>query len=270
VLPWLKGEKRALKERKRSNKIILVVEDNIVNQKVAVRQLEKLGYRADAVANGFEALEALARISYDLVLMDCQMPDMDGYEATARIRRREGITKHTAIIAMTAHALQGDRYKCLAAGMDDYLSKPVKSEELQRVLERFLLQESKEVKSNTEVLAKSPVPVDLARLFEAMGDDPGELHAMVDLYLNDMAGNIERLRIAIASGNANEVNSLAHNGVGVSATCGIVALVEPLRQLERLGHEKQLNGAAALSAQIDQEFARVRLFLKENLELVAV
>jgi HPt (histidine-containing phosphotransfer) domain-containing protein len=85
-----------------------------------------------------------------------------------------------------------------------------------------------------------------------------------------MAGNIERLRIAIASGNANEVSSLAHTGVGVSANCGIVALVGPLRKLERLGHENQLNGAAALSAQIDQEFARVRHFLKENLELVAV
>ncbi len=116
---------------------VLVAEDNVVNQRVAVRMLEKLGCRVDVAANGKEALEMVETLPYDLVLMDCQMPEVDGYEATIEIRKREGESRRIPIVAMTANALQGERERCLSIGMDDYIAKPVKTEALERALEKW-------------------------------------------------------------------------------------------------------------------------------------
>ncbi|MGB0911932.1 MAG: response regulator, partial [Nitrospirales bacterium] len=134
----------------RSQTRILVADDHRVNQQLAVLMLERLGFRADIVANGNEAVEAVSRVPYSLVFMDCQMPEMDGYQATREIRNRavsgkipdskdnNGRTLRLPIIAMTANAMQGDREKCLEAGMDDYLSKPIKSDQLQLILSKWL------------------------------------------------------------------------------------------------------------------------------------
>ncbi len=121
---------------------ILVAEDNIINQTVILNQLQMLGYEADCVGNGSEALELLDQQDYDLVLMDCQMPVMDGYATTQELRRREGSKRHTIVVALTANALSADREKCLVAGMDDYLSKPLEQEDLARVIQHWSVQQA--------------------------------------------------------------------------------------------------------------------------------
>ncbi len=121
-----------------ANLRLLVVDDNPVNQKVAVKMLEKLGYRVDVAGNGNEALAALTRHQYNLVFMDCQMPELDGFETTRMIRSHEQPGTRLPIIAMTANAMQGDREHCLSSGMDDFVSKPVKSQDLSKVLSQWL------------------------------------------------------------------------------------------------------------------------------------
>jgi CheY-like chemotaxis protein len=132
--------RHAVDDAKRRKVRILVAEDNAINQKVALKLLDRLGYRADAVANGQEAVTATASIPYDLIFMDCQMPEMDGYEATAIIRSKtsETLNSEIPIVALTANAMEGDRDRCIAAGMNDYLSKPFNPEALVEILNKWL------------------------------------------------------------------------------------------------------------------------------------
>ncbi|HXM99737.1 MAG TPA: ATP-binding protein [Candidatus Dormibacteraeota bacterium] len=130
---------------------VLVVEDNAVNQAVAVRMLEKLGCRVDVAANGREAIEMVGLLPYDVIFMDCQMPEMDGYEATREIRRREGSSMHHPIVAMTANVMPGDRERCLDAGMDDYISKPMRKTDLKEALKRHLPKNAKPVEVSVKL-----------------------------------------------------------------------------------------------------------------------
>ncbi len=187
---------------------VLLAEDNAVNQKVAVRMLEKLGYHADVASNGAEALEALERKEYSVVLMDVQMPQMDGYEATAAIRECEGASRHTPIIAMTANAMQGDKETTLRAGMDDYLSKPVKAEDLSEILGRWTQPAGEDAAPEDDQNTASPdTPILDRSMIEGLRDlsEPGEpdiFAEIVGLFLEDAPPRLETLREALDEGDA--------------------------------------------------------------------
>ena len=244
------------------HKRILLAEDNVVNQKVAARQLLKLGYRSDAVANGREVIEALERIPYDLVLMDCQMPEMDGYEAAVEIRRREGKSKHTLIVAMTANALQGDREKCLAAGMDDYISKPIRPDELAIVIERVF--------AAAEIDSLLP-PIDLERVFDVAGT-PGspELVEILDTYLDAMAANLVRLQTAIELGDDAEIDFIVHSARGMSANLGMTAVLGPLQEIERRYRKDPTADLTDLVTALSRQFERVKTVLADSFAAVEI
>ena len=242
---------------------VLLAEDNLINQRVAVAQLKKLGYMPDVVANGVEAVEMSGQKPYDVILMDCQMPEMDGYEATEQIRLREKNEgrKPVYIIAMTANAMQGDREKCLAAQMSDYLSKPVKDSELKKALERAPLEKAAAAAAE-EVLPPDVTSdndlVDLERLEAAANEDPGMMQELVDLYFAQAKDLMNGLRGAITAGSAKDVDHFAHKLVGASLACGMSAMVLPLRALERQGKEGRLNNAEALFAQASRHLELTR------------
>jgi signal transduction histidine kinase/DNA-binding response OmpR family regulator len=238
---------------------ILVAEDNPINQKVILRQLSKLGYRADAVTNGLEVLAALEQIRYDLLLLDCQMPEMDGYTAARELRRREQGSLHIPIIALTAHTMQGDREKCLAAGMDDYLSKPVKTEELEQKLDRWLTQKNAGAHKNKETLPAELI--DMAVLQKSADGDPVFMREMLDLYLSEGSRQIAALRTAVHASALSDVEKLAHSLVGSSMTFGMRTMVSPLRQLEEMARKGQLRDGERCLDTVAEQFEHIQTFL---------
>ncbi|MGB3681619.1 MAG: PAS domain S-box protein [Rubrobacteraceae bacterium] len=253
---------------------LLLVEDNAVNQKVAVRTLEKLGYKADVAGDGLEALEALSRSTYAAVLMDCQMPKMDGYEATAEIRRREAETgRHVPIIAMTANALQGDREKALDAGMDDYVAKPVKAGELDGLLKRWLPEEADlgPAASDPTVHAEDgqaedghvldPDVLESLRGLQEPGE-PDILAELAELFLEDATAQIGALREAVETGDAQAILRLAHALKGSSGNMGAKETSRICARLEELGRLENTNSAGDLLDQLEIEFDAARTALE--------
>ncbi|MDP9486708.1 MAG: response regulator, partial [Actinomycetota bacterium] len=247
---------------------LLLAEDNPVNQEVAAKMLERLGYRVDVAADGLEALEALARNRYAAVLMDVQMPEMDGYEATAEIRRREASGRRTPIIAMTANAMEGDRQKALQAGMDDYLAKPVRQEELAEALDHWVARRATKVAPGG-VLAKEGVaereangedgPLDqevLAGLREL--GDAGLLSKLAGIFLDDVPSRLADLREAIEGGDARGVERAAHTLKGGSANMGAKGMAATCSELQKVGASGDLSRASGLLGTLEEEFGRVR------------
>src|SRR5215211_5004607 len=232
---------------------VLVAEDNPVNQKVATRMLESLGYRADVAKDGREALEALARNPYGAVLMDVQMPEMDGYEATAEIRRcEEDRGPRTPVIAMTANAMQGDREKALKTGMDDYVSKPVKSEELAAVLRRWIPEPADGSWGSEDPLD----PGVLASLREL--GDPDFISEIAQMFLDDASSRLAALREAVEGDDASSVRHIAHTLKGSSGNMGATRMAAICAELQDVGASGNLARAPELLGRLEEEFERAR------------
>ena len=250
---------------------ILIAEDNEVNQKVLKRQMEELGYCTEIVSNGRQAVAALQLRSFDLVLMDCQMPEMDGFAATEEIRRREGTLRHTPVIALTAHAMLGDRERCLAAGMDDYLPKPVRVRDLSRMLSHWYnLSHTREGEppspspglALTKPSAMDDAPVDLELLLEVGGGNGTGVEELIEFYLQKASAVIKDLKQCLAVGDFGRLERAAHSLKGSSATCGMRAVVPALRDLEQMGRNQKDEEMEQTIQRIEQEFDRIKLYLK--------
>ncbi|MHB8762913.1 MAG: ATP-binding protein [Deferrisomatales bacterium] len=236
---------------------ILVAEDEPVNREVAVALLQHRGWRVTAVADGSAAVEAWLAEPFDLVLMDVQMPGLDGFAATRLIRQREGPGgARVPIVGLTAHALKGDRERCLAAGMDDYLAKPVAPETLYAAVERWVGRRagSREARRATERTGR-----DL--LVASFGAGAGKKGDLGRSFLGTVGEGPGRLREALAKGDAGEVAFWAHRLAGSLSVFGFTVATGVVRALEALGEEDRLGGAGELLARLEEEIARAKALL---------
>ncbi len=244
---------------------ILLVEDNPVNQRVALKILENLGYSADAVPNGVEALRALAQTPYSLVLMDIQMPEMDGFETTKHIRNgpERVINPRVPVVAMTANAMRGDREECLSAGMDDYIAKPVEPDELAQVVGKWLNQVLEEARQPAEKrLAPDALVFDRAGFLARLGGNEQILEQIIDCFLlQDVPQQIRSLKEAIQAGEIAKVQRLAHTLKGASSSVGAVGLTEAALKLETAVKEGRANQFSELLTGVEQAFDDLKRLL---------
>jgi CheY-like chemotaxis protein len=253
--------------------LILLAEDNLVNQRLAVRLLEKRGHTVRVAGNGHEALAALEQQSFDAVLMDVQMPELDGLEATAAVRAQERNTgRHVPIVAMTARAMKGDREDCLAAGMDSYVSKPLQAGELFDALERLAASHPAAASEMESRTPSGPPPADLApvgspadfdkaeALQQAAGDEElfRELRAA---FLEESPTLLAQIQEAIVQADARRLERAAHTLKGAAGAVAGLAVAGAAQRLESLGRTGDLAGAAALSAGLDEALRRLRAAL---------
>jgi CheY-like chemotaxis protein len=264
---------------------ILIAEDSQINQKVALHQLHSIGYEADVVGNGKEALDLLEHIHYDVILMDCQMPELDGYEATIAIRNLNSDKSKTVIIAMTANALKEDRERCLDCGMDDYLSKPIRKEDLaQKLLEweikifgqnliicppENIIQENRDRYSEESLtmLANLEIPETIPESLPlidwtyidsiAEGSEEFKIE-LLETFCESMSENLVKLEKAIADSNYRELEKIAHFIKGSSSNLGIPSIADISYELEQMGRNQQMDNATILFNRMQDLFSQVQ------------
>lgn len=283
---------------------ILLVDDHAVNRKLCSLLLSKAGYDCDLAENGLEAVEAVRREPYDLVLMDCRMPEMDGFEATREIRALEGDRAETTIVALTASAMQDDRVACMEAGMDDFLSKPINVGLLHEILDRYLERKYRDLSATYDTLlpqddfydeplprktrpaagptlsgAESPhgnsnpdpsvppadEPVAYERLSEAVGDDPELLMEMTELFLSESAKNMDRIVQAVDQNDFAGLRESGHSLKGAAANLGADRLSDLAYEVEKLGDGENEAGLAAAETALREEYERVKTYLEAKL-----
>jgi signal transduction histidine kinase/DNA-binding NarL/FixJ family response regulator len=266
---------------------ILLAEDNSINQRVGLLLLEKMGYVADVAGNGIEAVEALRRQPYDLILMDVQMPILDGLEATRRIRAELPPERQPRIVALTANVLSEQQEECLAAGMDDFVQKPVGLEDLQEALSRGAGQEGSPPPLNRPIIqpiiqpiirpAAPPAAAAIALPAEASPLDPARLDSLrrlsetsgkpivqtlVDTYLAETPRRIARMREALAGADSADLTFVAHSLKGISAQLGVIEVAAVSAEIERIGKDADLGRAAGLLGDLERAFERAAPFLE--------
>jgi len=280
-----------LKDGLQLDKHVLVAEDNETNQEVAVGMLQKIGCKITLVGNGQEAVEAVSKHSYDLIFMDCQMPVIDGYQATTAIRRleeKEGLARHTPIIALTANALEGDRERCLSSGMDDYISKPFKQDTIMRIFERWfkkdvtnppkgtfvekekgkqLPEEELEIsgKQGSSVIAQDVL--DTLRALQQPGK-PDILERVITAYLSSSDLLITQLKTETEICDIDAMQIAAHSLKSSSANVGAIQLSEMCKELEMHCRKNTLENEERLVVDIEAEYVKVNTALKKEIHLV--
>ncbi|WP_317616845.1 PAS domain-containing hybrid sensor histidine kinase/response regulator [Nostoc sp. PA-18-2419] len=241
---------------------ILLTEDNLVNQKIALKQLKNLGYSADIANNGQEALEILEKIPYDLILMDCQMPILDGLEATKEIHRwqesRFASGRRPVVIAMTANAMKEDKQMCLDAGMDDYLSKPVLKEDLVVVLEHWatIILNGKETD-----LTLVELSIDWERLHQLSENNPEFEIELLQIFVEDIQVRLEIIKMAIATHNFKQLAREAHQIKGASANMGITTMHLAAEKLEQLARNQERRGTNNIISELEEFVKHIQDFL---------
>ncbi|CUQ67220.1 response regulator [Candidatus Nitrospira inopinata] len=274
IRPDLSMEERAPAAHASRRPSLLIVEDNEINQKLAARMAEKLGYRASIASNGREAIEALAKADYDAILMDCQMPVLDGFETTRMIREREAALaagetrkaiegqspRHIPIIAVTANAMKGDREQCLAAGMDDYLAKPIQLETLRSVLERWVpvpILPSGRI-GRRAIASHSDVDTfDLAALEANLGGDHHLIRQLVVLFVDQHRARLAEIKTGLETGDATTIERAAHTLKGAAGNLRAGKVASAAGRIEELVRQGRLNDATAAYPRLESEVLRL-------------